>query len=523
MEDLNLHILFFSVLLAFAQSYIHISQPVTEEEVNCEEARSEAFSDFAWSPFENHASLPEVTKDIEPNFHLYRRGSIIDHLVVLIHGFGSKKGVWAGSMKEAIFENDPRENLAVLTVDWKKGASASFWDPRGSYNKAVANTRYIGLAAQKVVQCLQRKSKSPGNIEVHCIGHSLGAHACSFLGNAMESTTGSKMFRVTGLDPAGPQFTTTLEPGTLTTYKPLESAPRDQRLDETDAQVVDIIHTDGNQWGTMRPIGDIDFYVGKSLQTLGTHQAGCDTGDLCDHSKSIKLFSQSLETENKFKEILECQFESKLKVHNCRETETKPRFGYFYEHLPGKVGRGGIFGVLDQEADVKKLEQEWGAWGEEWDEEDSWGDEEEDKEKDKEEDKDKDEGSWEDEDEAFGVETDSQLTNSRKTTSATKVATSALDESEKAKDDVSITPTTISSNADDCLNENHLHLNTETNYHIHIGALSLSKTDMIIISLVGAVLSFSLTFLLGCYLIRFCRKAKQPSVPDASQEVLLPV
>jgi len=495
MEDLNLHIFFFSVLLACAQSYIHISQLVTDEEVKCKETGSEEFSNWAWTPFENHANLPEVTKEIEPNFHLYRRGSILDHLVVLIHGFGSKKGVWAASMKEAIFENDPRENLAVLTVDWKKGASASFWDPTGSYNKAVANTRYIGLATQRLVQCLQRRGESP-NIEVHCVGHSLGAHACSFLGNALESATGSKMFRVTGLDPAGPQFTTKLEPGTLTIYKPLESTPRDERLDETDAKVVDIIHTDGNQWGTMRPIGDIDFYVGKSLQTLGTQQAGCATGDLCDHSKSIKLFSQSLKKGTNFDEVLECQFESELNVHNCRETEAKPRFGYFYEHLPG---RGGIFGVLDEEEDVK-VEQEWGGWDEDWDEE-----------------------SWEDEDENEEVETDS-WDNSEKTTSASKDATSALDESEKAKDDVDTLPTTtIQSKSDDCLNKNHLHLNTETDYHIHIGNLSLTKTDMIIISVVGAVLSFSLTFLVGCYLIRFCRKTKQPCVPDSSEEVLLPV
>merc|ERR1712181_192440 len=144
------------------------------------------------------------------------------------------------------------------------------------------------------------------------------------------------------------------------------------------------------------------------------------------------------------------------------------------------------------------------------------GDEEEDKNKNKYEGND----DWEDKKDAFGVETDSQETDSRKTTSATKAAASAQNESEKAKDDVS-TPTTISS--DDCWNENHLHLNTETNYHIRIGGLSLSKTDMIILSVVGAALSFILTFLLGCYLIRFCRKAKQPSVPDSSQEVLLPV
>ena len=69
--------------------------------------------------------------------------------------------------------------------------------------------------------------------------------------------------------------------------------------------------------------------------------------------------------------------------------------------------------------------------------------------------------------------------DSNKTTSATKAATSYLDESEKAKDDVSTLTTTIRSKSDDCLSGNHLYLNTKTDYHIHIGSLSLKKTDMI--------------------------------------------
>merc|ERR1719362_1609787 len=118
--------------------------------------------------------------------------------------------------------------------------------------------------------------------------------------------------------------------------------------------------------------------------------------------------------------------------------------------------------------------------------------------------------SWEDKDEdkVFQMETDSR-DNPKKTTSASKVATSPPDESEKAKDKAG-TPTTISSKSDDYVNENRLHLNTETDYHIHIEGLTLAKTDMIIISLVGAVVSFLLTFLVGCYLVSFCRKTKQP-------------
>ena len=494
MEDLNLHILFFSVLLACAQSYIHMSsQQISEEEVNCDEA--EDFSKYVWSKFENHAIQPEVTKDIEPIFHLYRRGSILDHLVVLIHGFGSRKAVWAASMKEAIFKNDQRENLAVLTVDWKKGASSNLWDLIGSYNKAAANTRYIGLATHRSIQCLQTKNRLP-KLEVHCIGHSLGAHVCGFVGNALESSTGSKMFRVTGLDPAGPQFTTKVEAGKLVTYKPLKSAPREQRLDETDARVVDIIHTDGNQWGTMRPIGDVDFYVGKTLKTLGSQQAGCASGDLCDHSKSIELFSRSLEIGDKFKDILECQMESKL----------------------ADMRRGNIFGLLVKESVEEEKDQEADEWGD-WD--GDWG-EEEDEELDLDikvvnckqtEAKPK-----------FGYfyenlpwELDSRV-KSKKTTSKAE----ALDASATTRDGGS-TPTTMLSEPDECFDENHLHVNTEANYHIRIGSLSLSKTDMIMISVVGAALSFALTFLIGHLLVRRCQKAKQPTVPDASKEVLLPV
>ena len=50
---------------------------------------------------------------------------------------------------------------------------------------------------------------------VHCIGHSLGAHVCGFAGKEV------KLNRITGLDPAGPGFT----------FK----EPH-QRLDKSDAQ-----------------------------------------------------------------------------------------------------------------------------------------------------------------------------------------------------------------------------------------------------------------------------------------------
>jgi len=61
---------------------------------------------------------------------------------------------------------------------------------------------------------------------VHLIGHSLGAHTAGYAGERIEG-----LGRITGLDPAEPYF---------------QGMPSHSRLDPTDAQLVDVIHTDGS-------------------------------------------------------------------------------------------------------------------------------------------------------------------------------------------------------------------------------------------------------------------------------------
>ncbi|TNN41128.1 Lipase member H [Liparis tanakae] len=109
------------------------------------------------------------------------------------------------------------------------------------------------------------------------IGVSLGAHMSGFVGANLNGSLG----RITALDPAGPQFTGT---------------PPEDRLDPTDAQFVDVLHTDIDGLGFREPLGHIDFYANG-----GADQPGCPKTIFsgtsyfkCDHQRSVLLFLDSL-------------------------------------------------------------------------------------------------------------------------------------------------------------------------------------------------------------------------------------
>lgn len=80
----------------------------------------------------------------------------------------------------------------------------------------------------------------------------IGKH--NFRPNFISFSSFSIPFNSTGLDPAGPLFSAT-DPAV--------------RLDPTDAQFVDVIHTDANRWGTFQALGHIDFYPNGGLDQLG--------------------------------------------------------------------------------------------------------------------------------------------------------------------------------------------------------------------------------------------------------------
>ena len=80
--------------------------------------------------------------------------------------------------------------------------------------------------------------------DIHILAHSLGAHVAGFIGDDFSGT----IARITAMDPARIDF-----------EAPILRDPRD-RLDPTDAQFVDVIHTCAGTIGFIRAIGHADFY-----------------------------------------------------------------------------------------------------------------------------------------------------------------------------------------------------------------------------------------------------------------------
>ncbi|KAJ8310502.1 hypothetical protein KUTeg_012367 [Tegillarca granosa] len=155
---------------------------------------------------------------------------------VIVHGFmHSAKTAWG--------------DFNVLVVDWSHGNGPD-------YDQAASNTYMVGAELAYLINHM-KQHYALNTSGVHIIGHSLGAQVSGHAGQKI-----NKVGRITGLDPAEPHFT---------------FPDPDTRLDSSDADFVDIIHTDGSNfkgfagYGLKTALGHVDFYVNG-----GEHQPGCE-------------------------------------------------------------------------------------------------------------------------------------------------------------------------------------------------------------------------------------------------------
>ncbi|XP_057366812.1 pancreatic lipase-related protein 2-like [Daphnia carinata] len=128
----------------------------------------------------------------------------------------------------------------------------------------------------------------------HLMGHSAGTHLA---GGAGANVLAGKVPRITGLDPAKGAWT----------YNDTAT-----RLDITDAEFVDIVHTNGGsilegEIAFYEAMGHVDFYVNG-----GHKQPGCEDPDYtcCHHCRAVDLFAESINTEIGFVSVRCDSFEA---------------------------------------------------------------------------------------------------------------------------------------------------------------------------------------------------------------------
>ncbi|CAG7786781.1 unnamed protein product [Allacma fusca] len=158
--------------------------------------------------------------------------------------------------------------------------------------------------------------------KVHLIGHSWGCHIA---GNAARKLN-SEIGRITGLDPAGPLY---------------RFVPNQYRLDKSDAQFVDIVHSNGGAssigiggfLGITQPLGHVDFYPNG-----GSLQPGCPGGVLsfsenfrCSHRRALTYFQESITSPLAFP-ACRCNSWLELSTANCNCEISQVTF--MGEHIP---------------------------------------------------------------------------------------------------------------------------------------------------------------------------------------------
>ncbi|XP_033610214.1 pancreatic triacylglycerol lipase isoform X2 [Cryptotermes secundus] len=251
------------------------------------------------------------------NDTLFRSYLMPGHRIYFIsHGFlenGHKE--WIKKMTRELLN---LLDCSVIVVDWSSGSGPP-------YPQAVANIRLVGaMTAHLINNLIVQVGIQPELI--HFIGHSLGAHMAAYTGQTVHRNFKYRLGRITGLDPAEPHFSKT---------DPVV------RLDPTDADFVDVIHTDAGPFisgglGILQPVGHVDFYPNGGIE-----QPGCRGGVMsymakesgsfyrgirhmlgCNHIRSYQYFTESINPGSCYFMGTECDSWEEFQNGSCFDCVT---------------------------------------------------------------------------------------------------------------------------------------------------------------------------------------------------------
>lgn len=224
----------------------------------------------------------------------------------IIHGyFDTGDEGWLQRISALILE---QENANVFRVDWGEGSRTI------QYAQAATDTQVVGGSVGCLIKDMEPFFRSMNSMvsKITCIGHSLGAQACGYVGQNVQKRYGVKLPVIHGLDPAEPYF---------------KDTPDEVCLGYSDADFVSVIHSDATQFlsggvqglGLSYPVGHVDFWPNN-----GTNHPGCEGGlfdqitdnggiweglrdfAVCYHQRAIRFFEESIPRNCNYKSYKVC-------------------------------------------------------------------------------------------------------------------------------------------------------------------------------------------------------------------------
>jgi len=184
---------------------------------------------------------------------------------IIVHGFNSDMQL--SYLVEIRNEYLKRGSYNLIAIDWHRLAVTP------CYPVAVHNVPHVGDCLAQLIDRL----RDYGAKDIHVIGFSLGAHVPAFAANVLRPY---KLTRITGLDPAMPFFIT---------------VNKDEKLDASDAEFVDVLHTNAFIQGKIEPSGHIDFYMNGGVNQPGCWEHGNPFG--CNHHRAAEYFAESINSK----------------------------------------------------------------------------------------------------------------------------------------------------------------------------------------------------------------------------------
>jgi pimeloyl-ACP methyl ester carboxylesterase len=237
---------------------------------------------------------------------LLKQNGFDKSLKTVFYSFGWNE-VFTGNSTQLVSKaHIARGGHNFIVIDWSAYSQGNY------LNEVVPKIGNVAISIGTAIINLIKGGLS--DTKIHLIGHSIGGQLSGFIGKYVQANSPYKIQRITGLDPAGPSFSTEF---ILMPYYTTQ-------LNKTDARFVDVIHTDSFM-GIPYSIGHVDFYPNG-----GKYQTGCpaasifviieillNTSDRCSHRRAWRFWSESVLNKRTFRAV-RCKSWNDFKLDYCQ-------------------------------------------------------------------------------------------------------------------------------------------------------------------------------------------------------------